>query len=957
MARRSHRSTRSGRLPAALLERDAEIATLAVALEDARAGEGRLVVVEGAAGIGKSRLLAEVRRLATDDGMQVLSARAGEHEAEFAFGVVRQLFEPRVATATAAEREELLAGAAALVEPLFSTSPGSGPDLQEDSSFAILHGLYWLAANIAYATPACLIVDDLHWADVPSLRWLGFFARRLEGLPLALVVGCRPAGDGQDSLLLADVLGDPSALVVQPAALTLGSVLELTETRLGLEPDETFGVAVTVATGGNPLYVTAVLDTISREGVEPTAEQARHVLELGPRAVARSVATRLTRMPPDAVAMAEAGAMLGDGGALRHAAALAGLDPVGAAQNADRLVTVDILRGADPIEFSHPVVRAAVYERIDAATRDALHRRAAAILAKAGAPPERAAAHLLQVAPVGDPGVVDALRDAAARALANGASATAVDYLGRALAEPPPEAERAEILLALGLAERRAGRPDAVAHLEAAWNEGVDPLGRARAGLELGRTLFFANRHADAIRVLQDVTTSVGDADPDLRERADAEMIGAARWIGEFYPLAAEHLAAVDEATLHGGGGTAQLLATMAVDEAVRCGSREVALRQARTALAMGVLADEEAIGYYHAINALFMVGETEEARGAYEQAAREARRRGDPFRVSNLLGFMAYIGLRLGRLRDAEADLREGLALTYAAAGDSMAFQWHAGTLADLLIERGEIEEATALVETAQLDEQSRDNMQLFFLRVARGRLRLLAREPEGALDDFRTIIDVAAAGGAFNPAWIPARSHAALALHLLGRDADATELAEEELGYAQAWGAPVAIAVSLRTLGLIRGGAAGLANLNEAVDMLEPTPARLEYARALFEHGAALRRSNHRIDARERLRSAADLGRRLGALALVEQANQELAATGARPRSVIQTGTETLTASELRVAQLAAEGMSNKEVAQALFLTVKTIEVHLSSVYRKLGITSRRALPAALLGDHQRP
>ncbi|MFZ1879113.1 MAG: LuxR C-terminal-related transcriptional regulator, partial [Gaiellaceae bacterium] len=131
---------------------------------------------------------------------------------------------------------------------------------------------------------------------------------------------------------------------------------------------------------------------------------------------------------------------------------------------------------------------------------------------------------------------------------------------------------------------------------------------------------------------------------------------------------------------------------------------------------------------------------------------------------------------------------------------------------------------------------------------------------------------------------------------------------------------------------------------------DTLEGTPARLEHARALVEYGAALRRANRRTEARERLRQGVEIAHRIGALALIEQANNQLAATGARPRKLVQTGLETLTASERRVAQLAAEDMSNKEIAQALFVTVKTVEVHLSSVYRKLEITSRRQLASEL-------
>jgi DNA-binding CsgD family transcriptional regulator len=936
-----------------LLERDGELAALQEAVAAARPGEGQLVVIEGSAGIGKSSLLAESRAIASGAGLRVLGARAGEHEAEFAFGVVRQLFEQLLTSASADQQAEFLAGAAALVEPLFTAvQPASQPAFA-DSPFAIQHGLYWLAANIAYLQPTCLTVDDLHWADGPSLHWLEYLVRRLEGLPLVVVAATRPPEQGHDPARLDELLTDPAALIIQPAPLTLPSITKLTRTRLEREPAEAFCAAVAVATGGNPLFVGALLDTIAQERLEPTGAHAKAVLGLGPRAISRAVSVRLTRLPPDSIAIARAAAILGDGGELRHAAALADLDLVVAGQAASRLVRVDLFRDADPIEFFHPVVRSAVYDMIDAGTRIVLHRRAAEILAAAGAPPERAAGHLLQVAPAGDAGVVRVLRIAADRALASGAYTTAVDYLRRAIAEPPAGEERFEVLLELGLAERRTGAPDAVGRLEAALHAAAEPTRRARAALEYGRTLYYANRLANAITVLSDASDALGDDDPDLKERFDADIIGAARWVAGYYPLAAERLAAIDESMLHGGAGSAELLAALAVDEAVRCGSREQATRRARRALAMGVLEDEEAIGYYHAVNALFMAGETEEACASYEQAVRRARLRGDPFALSNLLGFLAYVRLRLGRLLDAEADLREGLELSRAAAAASTAFQWHAGTLAEVLIERDGLEEAGALVESARLDDQPAENMQLFFLRGARARLHLLAHEPEQALADFQTIIDVAVAGGAFNPVWIPARSLAALSLHHLGRDTEATTLIEKELGLARVWGAPVGIAVSLRTLGLVTGGADGLAMLQEAVDMLAPTTARLEHARALVEYGGALRRCKQRIQARERLREGVEIAHRLGALALVAQANDELAATGARPRKVVQTGLETLTASERRVAQLAADEMSNKDIAQALFVTVKTVEVHLSSVYRKLEISSRRQLAPALAGD----
>ena len=200
----SHTGTRS---PPPLLERRADLAALSALLDAAREGNGRLAVIEGSAGIGKTRLLGEIRAKAEKLGMRVLSARGGELEREFAFGMVRQLFEPLLATASVDERADLLAGAASLAAPLFGQSALDGT--VGDVSFAVLHGLYWVAANAALSQPTALLVDDLHWSDAPSLRWLAYAARRLDGLPLMLVLGTRPPEQVDQGTLVAELPHGP----------------------------------------------------------------------------------------------------------------------------------------------------------------------------------------------------------------------------------------------------------------------------------------------------------------------------------------------------------------------------------------------------------------------------------------------------------------------------------------------------------------------------------------------------------------------------------------------------------------------------------------------------------------------------------------------------------------------------------------------------------------------------
>jgi DNA-binding CsgD family transcriptional regulator len=201
----------------------------------------------------------------------------------------------------------------------------------------------------------------------------------------------------------------------------------------------------------------------------------------------------------------------------------------------------------------------------------------------------------------------------------------------------------------------------------------------------------------------------------------------------------------------------------------------------------------------------------------------------------------------------------------------------------------------------------------------------------------------------GMHNPAQLAWRSHLALSLLALDRRDEALELVREEVALAWQWGAPRSIGVALRAQGLVQGKD-GIPTLRESLEVLRTSSAKLERARTLVELGAALRRSNERAEARELLREGLDLAVRSGSQPLVDQAQAELAATGARPRKLVLSGAESLTPSERRVAEMAADNMTNKDIAQALFVTTKTVEVHLSNVYRKLGIGSRNELGDAL-------
>ena len=209
-----------------LLERGAELAAVG-SVVDGVLDRGLLLAIEGPPGIGKTSLLVEARALAQRAGMQVLSARGSELEGTFAFGVVRQLFEPLLFQLPEEEAAELLEGAGALATPLFEPSQLTEPG---DVSLTMLHGLYWLTANTASRRPLLLAIDDLHWCDPASLRWLAYLLPRMEGLDVALVVALQPTEPGEDPALLAQILSDPLAIVLRPAPLSE----EATATELGI---------------------------------------------------------------------------------------------------------------------------------------------------------------------------------------------------------------------------------------------------------------------------------------------------------------------------------------------------------------------------------------------------------------------------------------------------------------------------------------------------------------------------------------------------------------------------------------------------------------------------------------------------------------------------------------------------------------------------------------------------
>ena len=334
-----------------------------------------------------------------------------------------------------------------------------------------------------------------------------------------------------------------------------------------------------------------------------------------------------------------------------------------------------------------------------------------------------------------------------------------------------------------------------------------------------------------------------------------------------------------------------------------------------------------------------------DDAQAGLERVIAAAERSGDRLTAAGHRLWRGLVHYEAGELLLAEQDLiLEPIPFWQA----STPLAYRAGFLTQVLLERGAIDEAEQLIADTSLDDVE-DAHRIHFV-YSRGRLRLESGAAERALADFIEVGDLAESVQFLNPAFVPWRSQAAIALQRLGRQEEARALAREELELSRSWGAPRTVGISLRALGLVEGGQAGELLLREAVEVLADSPARLEHARALVDLGALVRRGNSRSEAGSFCAKGSSSLIGAAPPPWSREGTTKLAATGAHPRTILLSGLDSLTASERRVAQMAADDMSNKEIAQALFVTVKTVEQHLGRVYRKLDIGSRRELGAAL-------
>ena len=932
-----------------LLERETQLARLEDALARAGRGEGAMVAIEAAAGLGKTSVLETAALGAAAAGITVLSAKGEDRERGLPWGLARRLLAPALEHPRNAAA---LSGVAASAAALFDRSaplPALPPD---DAALTVSHALVWAIANLAEDAPLLLCVDDVHWADEVSLRFLSYLLGRLAEMPVAVLVARRPRGAGIRRPLAEEIFADPRVERLRLAPLSGAAVATIVSEALGPGTGAELAGACATTSAGNPFYLHELLLELS--SLPPDSLAAPALERIAPESVSRAIFVRLSRLGPDAAAFARAVAVLGESAAFAHAAELAGLEQGSATRAFDALGVAEILRPAEPLGFVHPLVAQAVEAEIDVGERGELHRAAARLLDRDGAGPESVALHLIQAGGRGDAWVVSTLREAAAQALAQGATEAAADWLARAVEEPPPAAERGPLLAELGRAEAALGRPRAAESLRQAAELAGAGEEAARICADLGRALALQGR-ADAAAAAFE-----RGLEPARRPRLGTGQ-GAARGL-----VVGRHPGRGDagrsdaraRAATAAGGRDADHRRARAVGpdgDAARLrrpwtrgggGAGRARLGRWRAARAGSC----DGVAWSLVTGALLVADEPERCLEVCEAALEETRRRGSPMAFANASYCRAWPLFAQGRVSASVADSQAAL----AARGDGWsAFLGTATAILVLgLVERGELAQARQALALVEGDEALRASTQYPMLLAGEARLLVAEGRPEQALAQLLSAGEILKAAGIDCPSAVPWHADAALAAGLAGEREEAGRLAADALADARRGGAPTAIARALRAAARAQRGERAIELHREALAALDGLPPRLERIHALVDLGAALRRNRRRAEAREPLREALALAEAGGALALAATARVELAAAGARSTER-RDGLAGLTPSERRVAGMAASGMSNREIAQALFVTVKAIEYHLANAYRKLDIDSRRQLRPLLAGE----
>jgi DNA-binding CsgD family transcriptional regulator len=865
-------------------------------------------------------------------------------EQDAAWGVARQLFEPLRASEM---WSDLTVGAAGLA--IRALDPGiAEPASAGNAMHAAAHGLLWLAANLARRGPALLVVDDVQWADLPSLRWLAQLGRHLDEHSLGLLCAVRSGEPPTDATLVATLLASGPEPPVRPRPLGLRATATLVREQIP-ESSDSFVSACHTVTVGNPFLLHALVKQLVADGTTPSDETAARLGSFGPEQVARNVGLQLARLPDGADALARAVAVFGRDTPLRHAAALAGVDLRRAASLADALRAAGLFDRTPELALTHPLIESALYMALPLGERGLWHAQAARILERERADPETVALHLLRTAPEADPAAVNTLRDAAASASTRGAPQSAATFLRRALAEPGLDAGAdAEMCLDLGLALAATMDAEAPGVLHQAVGRADSAAQRGAIALRGARALGLAGHTGEAVELCRRALDGPTGASSGLLTLLETELVTNA-WLHAGTHAEAErrlHHPVIDPPASPMWRVNAAMATTLAGRPA------QETMGHLQSVLDNNVLsAEDDSLVGTIAMMLLVVNDQLDAAIGRCSAIIEMARPRGWVLALDHGCQLRAMALTRAGQIRDALTDAR--LAFDYKLTVTPLpARLWALHFWLDALVEAGELEAAEAALAAGGLGDPPDGVLAAPLVLQSRARLRLAQRRPADALAD---LLDAAQRWDELScchPVLASWRVDATEALVRLNEVQTARRHASDQLQLADRLGTPGSRGTALRAVARAAPPAQRIPLLQQACEILKESPAQLEHGRALVDLGAALRRANRRTEARGPLSRAVDLAQRGGLHLISQRAKAELLAAGARPRRDLLTGPGALTPAEYRVAALAAAGHGNRDIAERLYVTLRTVETHLTHAFQKLDITTRSQLRAALAG-----
>ncbi|WP_280724273.1 LuxR family transcriptional regulator [Kitasatospora sp. MAA4] len=946
-------------MPGAFTGRADELEVLNGRALAARGGRPGLVLLSGPAGMGRTGLLREFLAGPQCRDMTVLHGSASGGSADpTAYAGVRALLRPLgLSGPDGHDTHPLLRGSARHALPALLPAADGGQPVDAASAYPVLHGLYSLVRHLTARRPVALVLDDAHACDEHSLRWLDFLLRRAGELPLLVVLAHRTEAEPVAAEAWAGLCAQHLATTLALGPLSGADIGCIARQVFPGPVDPAFTERLAAVSGGNPGTAVSLLRELRRDGVSPDAEGASRVAGIGGLLVARAVPELLDTQAPWVRDVAVAIAVLGEDSVV-HLGALAGVSGM--------LVedALTVLRRAEAVApdrpaLAHQAVRRAVLDTVDADRLAELRARAALLLSDAGRPAEEVAAHLLLLPGTPEPWMVTLLRAAAEPADGRSAPDTAVRYLHRVLeAEPGDVPAR----LRLAVAQAEADPFAALAQLRGALDAATDVRTRARFAVQHATTSLAVQGTFAAVRVLDEALDALRAArlpGPDAAHRELTNRLEAARLLVECahsgaaaapvrVRLARLPASFPDLAMRHDGAALAALLTALdgcsirrTVDHARGVtdtpGAAPSGGSLITAALALG-LADESE-GALGALNRVLARGE-----GGGEGG-------GPSWTRALALSQRALVLRGLGRIPDALADARAAVAaLPEDGHGGGAPSPMPRLALASVLTERGELERAEELLDGIEPPAPDGACLEYHLHLTARARLRWAAGDGGTALRLLQESGRAQAQAGLANPVFAPWWIGASRILAVLGRTDEALEAAAHGGELARRWGSARALGLAALARGAITPGAPGVELLTEAVELLSSSPARGDHARAELVMGRALLATGDQRGAREHLRVAADLARSCGALALARTARRRLITAGGRMREITASRADILTDTERRVADLAVAGASNRQIATSLFVTVRTVETHLTSVYRKLGVSRRVGLASAL-------